>query len=201
MLKILLATTNQHKINEYRQMVQKYKQNIKLISLKDLGIENDDAPETSNTFIGNALQKAHYYWKKYQMPIICDDSGLEVFSLNNFPGINSKRWLEKKGFRFKINQLLTMIGSKNRDCQYVCSIAYMDRNKSKIFTSTIHGKLVSPIDKPEYGFGFDIGFYLPLYQKTFSELKTDVKNEISHRGQAFKALMTWLNVIYQQHDA
>lgn len=194
MRKILLATTNIHKINEYNDLFNKYSHQFQFISLKDLDAQDDDAPETGDTFRANALEKAHYYAKKYQLAVICDDSGLEVPSLNNFPGIYSKRWLEAKAFNYKIKQLLKMINNKSNDCRYVCAIAYVDKYHQNVFMGTIAGKLISPLSLQE-GFGFDSGFYLPNYHKTFSKLDVEVKNNISHRTLAFKQLIKWLNTI------
>ena len=87
-MKILLATTNKKKIEEFNQMFKTI--DIEFVSLKDLNI-NIESPEDHQTFKENALQKAKFYHEMTNMPVISDDSGIELFELDNFPGVNSKR--------------------------------------------------------------------------------------------------------------
>lgn len=191
MSKILLATTSFHKIIEFKNLNNLFGNKFTLISLNELEKDIDEAPETSKTFQGNALQKANYYWNKYHIPVLCDDSGLEVFELKLFPGVNSKRWLENKGFNFKIKKLLAMIGNKDCACQYVCALAYRDQNHEQVFIGKFKGKLVKPTTKKS--FGFDSGFYVNQYQTIFSNISLENKNKISHRYQAFKKFVDWFN--------
>ncbi len=189
MLKILLATTSSHKIIEFKNLVSLSQQPITLLSLKQFKNCQDEAPETHDNFADNALQKANYYWNKYHLPVLCDDSGLEVFKLNHFPGVNSKRWLEKKGFNFKINELLKMLKNKDNSCQYVCALAYRDQNHQKVFIGTFAGKLVKP--QNNHGFGFDSGFFVEKYETTLENIQLETKNRISHRAIAFSQFTKW----------
>ena len=187
-MKILLATTNKKKIEEFNQMFKTI--DIKFISLKDLNIDIE-SPEDHQTFKENALQKAKFYHEMTNMPVISDDSGIEVFELDNFPGVNSKRWMGDEDYEQKVNKLLEMLDGKDNSCQYKAAIAYVDKDQSIAFEGMVEGKLVKPDMSNPNAFGYDIGFYYEDKKDVFANLSLEFKNTISHRHRALEKFLNW----------
>ncbi|CAM9132286.1 RdgB/HAM1 family non-canonical purine NTP pyrophosphatase [Mycoplasma marinum] len=187
MKKILIATQNKNKIKEYRQILPKM--GLKLVTLADLNID-DESPENGKTFEENALQKAKFYYDLLKIPVISEDSGLEVDNLNGFPGVYSKRWMEHKNYEVKVNELIKRLGNKSNECRYVAAIAFYDGVTQKTFRGECLGKLVEPTSN--HGFGYDLGFWNEEKQNTLNELPSEFKNSISHRTKALKKMLEWL---------
>lgn len=191
---IWIATNNKSKIKEFREILINY--HVK--SLNDLN-EKLEIIEDGKSFAENALIKARVLSKIVQQPVIADDSGLEITALNNFPGIYSARWMEPKTNDFQIinKEILNkMINITNRKCQYICALAYVDINNGleKVFYGELEG-LINDVPLGENGFGYDRIFFLPDLQKTCAQLLNYEKNKISHRFQASKKLLEFLNSI------
>lgn len=190
MREIIFATSNKGKVREVQDLLPSYK----VLSLSDIGYE-DDIVENGTTFKENALIKALTISKKYHKLTISDDSGLEVFSLNNEPGIYSARYATLEKDDEKNNQLLikNLQNKENTDCRYVCAIAIVFENlESIVVEDYCYGKIIFQ-RRGENGFGYDPYFYLPEYSKTMAELPLEVKNKISHRGKALKRLLEVLD--------
>ena len=183
-MKILIATTNKKKLREMKLMMN----DIDFVTLDDLNI-SIESPEDHDTLQMNAIQKANFYYEMTKMPVIADDSGLEVFALDGFPGVKSKRWMDGN-YTDKTKRLMEMIGDKPTDSQYACAIAYVDGKDEVVFTGTWKGKLVEPIYVEDV-FGYDGGFFSPEFNKRASELTTDEKNALSHRGKAIEKFKKW----------
>ena len=91
MKKILIATHSEGKLQEYKSYLNQLDYN--LVSLNDLNIKAV-SPETGSTFLGNAQNKALFYSKFTKLPIVAEDSGLEIHTLHGFPGVLSDRWMK-----------------------------------------------------------------------------------------------------------
>jgi len=185
--KIIVASNNQKKIKEIKAILEPL--NIQVLSLKDINIDVD--PEENGTsFIENAFIKAREIYDIVKLPVIADDSGLEVQALNNQPGIFSARYAgEHKNDEDNLNLLLENLkGIENRKSRYVCAIALIiDKDHQYSVEEYLEGEIVDQ-RQGENGFGYDPIFYLPEYQKTTAQLDPDFKNSISHRAKALKKI-------------
>lgn len=137
-MKLIIASSNKNKIAEIKEMLN----NIEIMSLSDIGF-NDEIEETGKTFEENALIKAQTIYKKYNVPVIADDSGLCVNALNGAPGIYSHRFAGLECNDEKNNALLIkkMQGIKDRSAYYECVICYFD-SKPHFFKGQIHGEII-----------------------------------------------------------
>jgi XTP/dITP diphosphohydrolase len=186
---IIIATHNQHKIDEIQEMV---KGKINIISIKSLGL-NKDIPETGDTLKDNAKQKAEYVYKKFQKDCFADDTGLEVEALDGRPGVYSARYAgEKCSFDDNINLLLDeMEGKTNRKACFKTVICLIEDGKEMFF----EGKCEGVITTERYGnkgFGYDPVFIPKGYGESFAEMSKEEKNKISHRGIATRELIEYL---------
>lgn len=190
-MKIVAATSNEHKVKELRDILSVF--GIEILGLYDIGINIDNVKENGTTYEANALIKAKALSEKTSYPIISDDSGLEIESLNGEPGIFTARFAKEKGGHLNaMNHILNIIDEKNRSARFVCSIVFIDVNKkTHIFTGICDGQIAHEIHG-NGGFGFDPFFVPNRYDKTFAEIGDDIKNKISHRGRALAKLVDFL---------
>ncbi len=182
---LLLATTNQHKIDEYRAIFSAIP--FQLLSLRDVQIEAD-VEETGSTFAENAELKALTYAKLSGLLSLADDSGLEIDALNGAPGIYSARFAGSntsyaERFRLILEQLRA-IPMEQRTARFRCAITIAEPSG---YYRTVEGKIegiIAAEPRGENGFGYDPIFYVPELGKTTAELSAEQKNGISHRGRA-----------------
>ena len=172
---LLFASSNKGKIKEVKDIL-----NINILSLNDIE-KKIKIDENGNTFIENATIKAKKVFKQTNIPTIADDSGLEIPSLNNFPGVKTHRFL-KGTDNDRNKEILKMMENINdRTCYFVCSIAYFNGNNLETFEYRLKGTIAKTI-KDGNGFGFDSIF---LYkEKYLSEMTLEEKNNISPRKKA-----------------
>ncbi|GLB46693.1 non-canonical purine NTP pyrophosphatase [Philodulcilactobacillus myokoensis] len=187
MNEIVIASRNQNKIKEYRKMFAEKGFNVK--STDDfLGIPT--VKETGKTFEENATLKAEAMVRHTKLPVIADDSGLEVKSLNNEPGIYSARYAGDHDDQANNRKLLSQLSNfKNRDAKFVTWIVMMKPNFDKL---VVHGELNGEILKSKRGrngFGYDPLFYVSSKKKSLAEMTMSEKNSISHRGRALRKLL------------
>lgn len=190
-MEIFIATGNQHKVDEFKQMLEPYGYIVK--SLKDLD-GNIDIEENGSTFEENALIKAKYIAEKYNIITVSDDSGLEVDALDKQPGIYSARFLGKDtDYKIKNQYIIDHVAGKIRTCRFVCAIAicYPD-GKQEVFRGTIEGEVANEI-MGEHGFGYDPIFYYEPFKTTLANVSADKKNSVSHRHNALVKLLEYLN--------
>ena len=186
MKKMLIASQNAHKIREIRELFSH--KELNLISLRDLN-DQDDVLEDGSSYFENALKKAMYYAKKYQIPTIADDSGLNVLALDLKPGIYSARYSGKGDLANRLKVLEEMKGVEDRRAYFISSIVIAYPNGDfKAYEGKFDGFIAQEM-KGNHGFGYDSIFYLPEYQMTAAEIEPDLKNRISHRGIAMRRLM------------
>ncbi|AOR26889.1 non-canonical purine NTP pyrophosphatase [Formosa sp. Hel3_A1_48] len=190
MIQIIFATNNQNKLKEVQAQLP---DEIKLISLKDIGCY-EDIPETQNTIEGNAIQKANYIKMKYNKDCFADDTGLEVMALNGAPGVHSARYAgpEKNSKKNIEKLLLSLDKTANRSAQFKTVIALHYKGELIQFEGICKGEITRTA-KGSGGFGYDPIFKPTVKDKTFAELTLKEKNEIGHRGIAIAKLIAFFN--------
>lgn len=188
MLKIVLATSNPHKVEEINAIT------------KDLGVEfvlppeGFDPIEDGETFEDNALIKAKEANKLTNMPTLADDSGLCVDSLNGMPGIFSARYAGTQKEKIeKILKELDNIPVDRRGAKFVCAMVLLDQDGNLLFSD--RGECFGKIDfeaKGGNGFGYDPIFIVNGRDLTMAELSENEKNKISHRALALSKVINFL---------
>ncbi|MBG6235367.1 XTP/dITP diphosphohydrolase [Pedobacter sp. CAN_A7] len=188
MRELVFATNNTHKTEEVKQLLAGQYQ---VLNLKDIGCDTD-IPETGNTFAENARLKTSFVETHYQMDCFADDSGLEVEALNNAPGIYSARYAGQRGDRENLELVLkNMEGITNRKARFKTVVSLVQQNQHYFFEGVINGTLREKASGAE-GFGYDPIFVPDGYDITFAEMSMAQKNEISHRAQAMRKLISFL---------
>ena len=189
-MKIILASKNNGKVKEFKEILSKF--NIEVISLLDLNF-NDEIVEDGITFESNALIKAKTIYDLYHLPVISDDSGLCVDALNGAPGVYSARYGGVETDLDRTNLVLKhMEGVSNRNAYFHCSIVlYLSEGNYKHFEGRVYGDLDYEV-KGENGFGYDVIFIPKGYSDTFGIIDSEIKNQISHRANALKSLIKYL---------
>lgn len=189
-MQLVFATNNQNKINEIQRLIPSH---IKLLSLKDINCL-EDIPETQPTIEGNAKQKSAYVKENYGYDCFADDTGLEIESLNNEPGVFSARYAgEQRDANDNMDLVLKKLLEKNnRNAQFKTVISLELNGEKKTFTGICKGDITTE-KKGGKGFGYDPIFKPNDYDITFAEMDLDLKNKIGHRGKAVVALVAYLN--------
>lgn len=200
-MKLLFATTNPHKFREIQALFTALP--IELVSLNELGIAIPEPEESGATLEQNARIKAVAYARASGIACLADDSGLEVDSLGGAPGVRSARYAEFDGPRAERDEKnrqrllseLRNLGTAPRTARLVCSLCFARSDGVVAFEArgTCEAEI---IDEPrgEHGFGYDVLLYLRRFGKTAAELPPEEWNRVSHRAEAAKQFVTWLNV-------
>ena len=181
---IVMASGNRGKIKEAQEILKEYK----IIPMKELGI-NIDVEEDKETFIENATKKAETIAKELNDKMcLADDSGIEIESLNGFPGVHTKRWLNgtDRERNLAILDKLQGVSKDKRKIIFITAIALSDGNETISVEASIDG-YVAETPRGENGFGFDEIFELED-GRTLAELSNEEKNEISARRKALEKL-------------
>lgn len=190
MKELLVATNNNHKLEEMKDIFNSLSFDVKLISPKDFN-DHEEPIEDGLTFKDNAYIKAKYYYDKYHLPTIADDSGIYIKYFNNYPGVHSSRFLKTNDNNERNLKILDLMKNvKDRECIFNCWLCYIDdKGNVKYYSGTLKGE-ISKEAKGDFGFGYDPIFFLKEYNKTNAELTNYGKNKISHR---FKVLKDFVN--------
>ncbi len=191
--RIVIASGNQGKIREFRQLFSKY--GIETVAMNDIDVNLPDVEETGDTFEENARLKAETISDIIQVPVLSDDSGLEVDALNKRPGVYSARYAgEPKDDRANLQKVIDELnGLEQRDARFVCVLALARPGKETIYKrGTCEGQIGTG-PRGDNGFGYDPVFYPKGYDQTMAQLSSDEKNSISHRSNALKQLEGWLS--------
>ena len=164
---------------------------VEVVSMKEAGIQADIV-EDGSTFEENAIIKAKTICEMTGEITLADDSGLEIDYLNKEPGIYSARYMgEDTSYHIKNANLIERlegVPDEKRTARFVCAIAAVLPNGEVLHSEgTIEG-IIGYEEQGENGFGYDPIFYLPQYGCTTAQLEPDVKNELSHRGKALRAI-------------
>ena len=190
----MLASNNAKKLVELRRTFEAAGTDVDIVGLAEVS----DAPapeETGTTFVENALIKARAAARDTGLPALADDSGLEVDALNRMPGIRSARWSGREATDVRNLQLLLDqtfdLPHERRRGRFVCAMAFVDPDGTEIAkVATMEGRIISEA-RGENGFGY-APMFVPDAQPgdlTSAEMADDVKDAISHRGQAVRAIV------------
>jgi XTP/dITP diphosphohydrolase len=182
---LLLATTNRHKLHEYRAIFSTLP--FTLLSLADIRLDMD-VEETGTTFLENAELKAHAYAQASGMLSLADDSGLEIDALGGAPGVYSARFAGvntpyEERFRLIFEQMQGVPQSE-RTARFRCVISLAEPSGYCRSVEGVMEGVIADAPRGAHGFGYDPIFLLPELGKTSAELPPEQKNTISHRGRA-----------------
>lgn len=189
MTTLLIATKNAGKAREYRQMLAADDIEIKTLADYEQPLQVE---ETGKTFEENATLKATAAVKAYHVPVLADDSGLQVDALNGAPGIYSARYAgdhDDAANNAKLLKNLKGVPAAKRTAHFHTTIVALKPNGAKLVANgQVDGRI---LDRPRGhdGFGYDPLFYVPELQQTMGQLTTDQKDAISHRGRALRDLL------------
>ena len=196
MIELLLATRNEHKLDELRRIVAAAEPaDVRVLGLADVA-EFAEAPETGATFEENALAKARDAAAASGLPAVADDSGLSVDALNGMPGVLSARWAGKHGDDVANLELvlaqLTDTPDERRGAAFVCAAALVTPDGVEhVVRGEWRGMLVRE-PRGSNGFGYDPIFVPEGETRTSAELTSSEKDAESHRGRALRALAPYL---------
>ena len=191
-----LATRNRHKFEEIKELLQTAGLHLSLRYAAAL--DQPEPEETGPSFLENARLKARYYGQFFGCPTLADDSGLVIPALGGFPGIYSSRWGNGVYTQDEKNRILVEIMKvfppEQRNAYFLCALVLYDPATDRFvweYEARVDG-VISEKPAGHRGFGYDPIFFYPPFQKTFAELPLDMKNEVSHRGQALRAWLAWM---------
>ncbi|MFC5282416.1 non-canonical purine NTP diphosphatase [Pedobacter alpinus] len=185
---LVFATNNLNKLEEVQIKVGN---SFKLLSLKEIGCFEDIA-ETGLTLEENATIKSTYVYKNYNISCFADDTGLEIFALNNEPGVYSARYSGDRDPIKNMDLVLEKLkGIENRSARFRTVISLIIGNKEHLFEGIVNGTIRKE-KSGAAGFGYDPIFEPEGYDITFAEMNIADKNKISHRGRAMEKLITFL---------
>ncbi|MGB5180370.1 MAG: XTP/dITP diphosphatase [Gammaproteobacteria bacterium] len=194
MKEIVLASSNPGKVREINQLLATLELHVQPQST--LGVV--DAEETGLTFVENAILKARNAARHTGLPAIADDSGIEVDALDGAPGIYSARFAgEGASDQQNLDKLLAELDGlpeAQRSARFQCLMVFMKHANDPtplICQGTWEGRIL-PAARGDNGFGYDPVFYVPTHDCSSAELPADVKNALSHRGQALRKLVAAL---------
>lgn len=187
--KIVLASSNKGKLKELQEMLAPA--GFEVVPQSQLGV--GDASEPYLTFIENALNKARHASRETGLPALADDSGICATSLEGAPGVHSARYAGEHGNDERNNQKLVadLEPFEDKSANYYCVLVYVrhPEDPQPIIADAIwKGEIISK-PRGENGFGYDPYFLVPDFGLTAAELSPTVKNSLSHRGQALRALL------------
>lgn len=198
MKKIVIATGNEKKLLEIKYLLSDLP--IEILPQSSLGIVTCEEP--FNTFIENALVKARFASEQTNLPAIADDSGICVNSLNGQPGVFSARFGGEERSDEKNNDklLLDLNNKKDRRAYYYCAIVFIKSpsDPQPIITEGIWQGEILKVRKGHNGFGYDPIFMDYKTDRSAAELSPELKNRISHRGQALQKLKQKLKILYYE---
>ncbi|MEI6312556.1 MAG: RdgB/HAM1 family non-canonical purine NTP pyrophosphatase [Bacteroidota bacterium] len=187
-MKLLLATNNVNKRIEFQSLLPA---TISLLSLEDVAI-HEELPEHEKTIEGNSLSKAKYASEKAGIPCMAEDTGLEVYAINNEPGVYSARYAGENAtsadnIKLLLHKLHTI---SDRKARFKTVITYYENGQYEQFEGIIEGS-IAEFEKGSNGFGYDSVFIPIGLDKTFAEMNLEQKNEYSHRKRAFVRFLSF----------
>ena len=191
-MKIVFATNNAHKLTEVQAVLGDA---YTLVTPRNCGV-TEEIPEDQETLEGNASQKARYLHRHTGLDCFADDTGLEVEALGGAPGVHSARYATD-GHDFAANNRLllkNLEGATDRRAQFRTVISLILNGEEHLFEGVVEGRIIDREEGHE-GFGYDPLFIPDGYDKTFAQMSTEEKNEVSHRARAVRKLAEFLRSI------
>lgn len=192
---VILASNNKGKVKEINAVLEEL--SIKVTPQAEFNVE--EAEETGLSFVENALIKARNAAQHTNHPAIADDSGIEVPALKGAPGIYSARYAgvgasDEENLNKLINNIQDL-PEEDRVAQFVCVMVYMRHANDPIpvISQGIWKGTLLTEARGKNGFGYDPIFLVPTHNCTSAELSPEVKNQLSHRGQALRQLVSLMN--------
>ena len=187
---LVFATNNKNKLKEIKHIIV---DKINILSINDLNY-SDDLEETGITLKDNASQKARFIYKKFNKNCFADDSGLEILSLNNEPGVFSARYAGSNcSADDNMNKVLKKLESiKNRNAIFKTVICLILDGKEYFFEGSIEG-IITNEKIGHNGFGYDPIFRPNNFNLTFAQMSVKEKSKISHRAIAVSKFVKFIN--------
>ncbi len=188
---IVLASNNPGKAKEVNELLA----NTGFHILPQSDFDVVEAEETGLTFVENAILKARNAARFTKHPVIADDSGIEVIALKGRPGIYSARYAGLDASDDEnLNKLIEdikQLDDANRNARFVCSMVFLRHaeDPTPLISQGVWDGVVITEPRGRNGFGYDPMFYVPTHDCTSAELSPEIKNQLSHRGQALKNLV------------
>ena len=181
---ILFATNNAHKLKEVQDILPDYK----IVSLKDMNIKVDPE-ENGTTYEENAFIKAREIAKFTNLPILADDSGLEIEEMPNDLGLHTARF-HPELVQVEKNKLVVKLleGKENRKAKFVCCAVLLVNGKEYKYKHECHGSITHEL-RGTGGFGYNPIFLPNGFEQTYAEMDDETKYSISHRGVAMRKLV------------
>jgi XTP/dITP diphosphohydrolase len=194
MKKVVLASGNKGKVREFGEILAGA--DIAIVPQNELGVP--EADETGLTFVENAILKARNAAHHTGLPAIADDSGLEVDALKGAPGIYSARYAGVgAGDQANLQKLLADmqdVAAAGRTARFQCVLVYMEHefDPTPVICQGSWEGVIAFEPHGAGGFGYDPVFFVPAHNATVAELPSELKHDLSHRGQALRKLLAAL---------
>lgn len=193
MTRLLIATRNRGKLKEYQALLAEVP--LELCSLLEVGVA-EEIPETGKGFLENAFLKARGYAELSGLPTLADDSGLVVDALGGIPGVESARFggpglADAERYRLLLARMRD-IPWEGRTAHFQCAIAVATPEGEEAHAEGECRGFIATAPAGEHGFGYDPIFYLPEFGCTMAQLPPEVKNLVSHRAAAARAILPQL---------
>lgn len=191
---LLIGTSNPGKMREYAEILGEL--SLRLISLRDVGLQSLEIDEPYATYAENAAHKARAYAQASGLHALADDSGLEVDALDGRPGVYSARYggPTDRDRNIKLLGELAAMPDAARTARFLCVVAVADPQMGAVEYGhgTVEGAVGYGICEATGGFGYDAVFIPEGFDVCFSALSPGVKNSLSHRGNAMRSLIPML---------
>jgi XTP/dITP diphosphohydrolase len=192
-MNILIGSNNQHKLKEIKEIFALHKIDVNLSLPNQISSQKFEIIESGNTFEENAIIKAKAFFEVFHMPVISDDSGLEVFALGGKPGVYSSRFAGEEATdkmnREKLINELKSLGLNESPAQFKTSICFYDGDLILKAEGICKGIIITE-ERGNNGFGYDPLFIPDGFIYTFAQLNDEEKNKISHRANALTNFLT-----------
>ena len=196
MTQLVFATNNPHKVQEVNQILENTEggtllEKFNIVTMNTIG-HMTDLPETHETIIENAIEKAQFLHKTYNIHCFSEDTGLEIDALNGKPGVHTAHYSGSRDPRSNIDLVLKQMGeTPHRSARFRTIICLILNDEQHIFEGICEGIIRFEPSGTE-GFGYDPIFQPDGFDETFATLSADIKNSISHRGKAMQQLLEFL---------
>lgn len=192
-MKLLIATGNPHKVEAIQRILGEAP--FELVTLSEFP-DLEEPEETGTTFLANALLKSRYYCHATGLPALADDSGLEVDAMDGQPGVYSARFAggdtPHSVKMAKVLELLADVPAEKRTARFRCVAAITFPDGKELHADGSMEGVIAAAPSGSGGFGYDPIVYLPELGQTVAEISSAEKDQLSHRGKAFRALISQL---------